>query len=126
MPLLPKLVVLSSPDCLNYPCKDACCGSGCDVWPHERAALLQAGLATEADFVDPYANEGGDGLFRTALGPRGCIFLKLMGEDRGCRLHGTGLKPDVCVIAWASPASADAMFEAGYLPCRAEWTFGEG
>lgn len=105
---------------MTYACKDDCCGSGCDVWPHERAALLAAGLAVDSDFVDPYSVDGSDGLVRTALGPRGCVFLK---ADRGCRLHGSGLKPDVCVTAWASPASADAMQAEGLLPCRAEWRF---
>lgn len=108
---------------MSYPCKDDCCGSGCDVWPHERAALLSAGLASEADFIDMYNVHGADGLYRTAVSERGCVFLRL---DRGCRLHDTGMKPDVCVTAWQTAESADAMNGAGLLPCRAEWRYGEG
>lgn len=117
-----KLAVVSQPDCMTYPCKDDCCGSGCDVWPHERAALLAAKLATELDFTDPYSIHGHDGLFRTAIGPRGCVFLQ---PDRGCRLHETGLMPDICAAAWSSPASADAMQAEGLLPCRSEWRYQE-
>ena len=115
----PKLQVLQ-PDCLSYPCHEECCSAGCDVWPHERAALLEGGWARPADFSGPTEDEDGDILFRTTLGPRGCAFLD---ETRGCRLHDTGLKPEVCQVVPRDAAEADDMADDDMLPCRASWQF---
>jgi len=112
-----KLQVLT-PDCETFPCQEQCCSAGCDVWPHERTALLQSGIARPSDFDDGYEDEEGDWLYRTALGARGCIFLE---DRRGCRLHGTGLKPAVCVAVPRSVPEADEMAADGMLPCRGEW-----
>jgi hypothetical protein len=113
-----KLQILM-PDCETYPCQEQCCSAGCDVWPHERDALLKRGIAQPTDFdEEAYQDDEGDWLFRTSLGPRGCIFL---GERRGCRLHGTGLKPEVCIAVPRSVPEADEMASEGMLPCRAEW-----
>lgn len=117
MSQLAKLQILM-PDCASYPCQEECCSAGCDVWPHERTALLHGGLAVETDFEDPYEDEDGDWLYRTALGPRGCVFL---GEHRGCRLHFTGLKPAVCVAVPRNVPEADEMAADGMLPCRSDW-----
>jgi hypothetical protein len=118
--LLSRKLLLVQPDCTTFPCREECCGAGCDVWPHERAALLDSGLAREQDFTGPYDDDEGDRLFRTALGPRGCTFL---GEPRGCRLHHTGLKPSVCVLVPRDRAEADEMAEDRMLPCRAAWDY---
>jgi len=112
-----KLQILM-PDCATFPCQEQCCSEGCDVWPHERTALLEAGLAQPSDFDDAYEDDEGDLLYRTALGARGCIFL---GQHRGCRLHSSGLKPAVCVAVPRSAPEADEMAADGMLPCRAEW-----
>ena len=113
----PKLQVVQ-PDCLTYPCHEECCSVGCDVWPHEREALLAARLAAPADFTGPDCDEDGDLLYRTALGPRGCSFLD---DARGCRLHDTGLKPEVCRLVPRDADEADEMVADGMLPCRAAW-----
>jgi len=115
------LVVLQAPDCLTYPCRQDCCSVGCDVWPRERAALLQQGLAEVGDFLDAYVDEEGDELYRTAVGARGCVFLR---EDRGCRLHDTGFKPEVCVLAPRHPEEAEEMKEEELLPCHDAWRYG--
>ena len=112
-----KLQILM-PDCETFPCREQCCSEGCDVWPHEREALLQHGIAQVSDFDEGYEDDEGDWLFRTALGPRGCVFLS---EQRGCRLHTTGLKPAVCIAVPRSIPEADEMAAEGMLPCRAEW-----
>jgi hypothetical protein len=118
VPLLPPV---SQPDCLVFPCRQECCSEGCDVWPRERAALLVAGLATADDFSEEYEDEEGDTLFRTALGAAGgCVFLL---PTRGCRLHSTGLKPEVCVLAPRSEAEADEMQGESMLPCRESWVY---
>jgi len=106
------------PDCVTFPCRDDCCSAGCDVWPAERDALLASGMATVADFDEGYEDDEGDWLFRTALGPRGCVFLQ---EARGCRLHFSGLKPAVCSIVPRHAEEADEMSHDGMLPCRSEW-----
>ena len=116
-----SLPVLAAPDCLTYPCQQDCCSVGCDVWPRERTALLARGLGSEADFVGPYTDDEGDELFRTAVGVRGCVFLR---DDRGCRLHDTGLKPSVCILAPRDPDEVDEMEEEGLLPCREAWRYG--
>ena len=111
---------LLQPDCLVYPCHEECCSAGCDVWPREREALLRAALAVDADFSAPYTDDAGDLLYRTALRGRGCVFLD---RARGCRLHSTGLKPEVCVLAPRDPAEADEMADESMLPCRAAWSY---
>lgn len=117
MALATKLAV--APDCMTYPCQQECCSVGCDVWPHERSALLHHQLAAEADFHGPYQDEEGDWLYRTTLGERsGCIFLA---ETRGCRLHATGLKPSVCIVVPRSTKEADELAREGMLPCRDSW-----
>ena len=108
------------PDCVSYPCREECCQAGCDVWPHERAALIEQGLAGETDFTGPYQDDEGDWLFRSGLGTRGCTFLD---QQRGCRLHFTGLKPEVCVVVPRSADEADEMATDGMLPCRSAWGF---
>lgn len=113
-------LTLAPPDCMTYPCVEECCSAGCDVWPHERAALLHHGLAAETDFEGPYVDDEGDSLYRTALGHRGCTFLQ---DQRGCRLHTTGLKPEVCVVVPRSEREADEMAGESMLPCRAAWKF---
>lgn len=120
---LPVLVPVSQPDCLSFPCHQECCSEGCDVWPREREALLAAGVATAGDFSEAYEDEEGDVLFRTALGRgglSGCIFLL---PTRGCRLHSTGLKPEVCSLVPRNHAEADEMQSDGMLPCRQSWGF---
>ena len=109
------------PDCMVYPCHQECCSEGCDVWPRERAALLTAGLAAPSDFSEPYVDDAGDTLYRTSLSAAGgCVFLL---ESRGCRLHSTGLKPEVCILAPRSEAEADEMQGEGMLPCRQSWHY---
>ena len=106
------------PDCSTFPCREECCSEGCDVWPSERLALLQSGLAQATDFSEAYEDDEGDWLHRTSLGPRGCTFLNL---ERGCRLHTTGLKPAVCVAVPRNANEADEMEAEGMLPCRSAW-----
>jgi hypothetical protein len=115
-----KLAVVQ-PDCMSYPCQEDCCSAGCDVWPREREALLARGLAQDTDFSAPYRDDEGDLLFRTALGARGCVFL--LAADRGCRLHDTGFKPEVCIVMPRDAAEAAEMADEGMLPCRASWRF---
>jgi hypothetical protein len=112
-----KLSIVA-PDCVTYPCHEECGGAGCDVWPHERAKLIESGLAHAADFDEAYQDEEGDWLHRTALGSRGCVFLR---ETRGCRLHETGLKPEVCAAVPRNAPEADEMAADGMLPCRSAW-----
>lgn len=90
------------------------------MWPREREALLAKGLGQESDFGALYVDEEGDELFRTAVGPRGCVFLR---EGRGCRLHDTGLKPQVCVVAPRDPEEADEMRDEDMLPCHHAWQY---
>lgn len=84
--------------------------------------MLRDGIAREADFTGPETDEWGDVLFRTALGPRGCVFLR---DDRGCRLHGGPYKPSVCVEVPRDVEELDEMEHDGMLPCRASWSFRE-
>jgi hypothetical protein len=102
------------PDCSKFSCDDACCRFGVDVWPEEAENLIAAGVATAADFTGPEADDAGDVLFRTALGPRGCVFLK---DGRGCRLHGTPLKPITCVKMPSSDEDIEYMLADGIMPC---------
>jgi Fe-S-cluster containining protein len=107
-----------APDCRTYPCHEECCSAGVDVFPPERERMLRDGIATEADFTGPETDEEGDVLFRTALGPRGCVFLR---EDRGCRLHAIGYKPEVCVEVPRDDEEVAEMAELGMLPCHRAW-----
>ena len=101
-------------DCLGFPCNDACCTFGADIRPEERERLIQEGLATHVDFTGPRKDANGRLLYRTRLGPRGCIFLL---PSRGCRLHKSGNKPATCQSFPHDQAEAEAMFREGALPC---------
>jgi hypothetical protein len=92
-----------------------------DVFADERQRMIGDGIATAADFTGPDPEEDEE-LYRTALGPRGCIFL---GPTRGCRLHAIGYKPRVCAEV---PRDAEEVEElVGYemLPCHQEWSWGK-
>lgn len=115
-----KLEVIGSPDCATFPCGDACCSAGVDVWPAERERLLSLGLATPDQFTGPETDDEGDVLFRTALGPRGCVFLV---EPRGCRLHTTGAKPSVCTEVPRDGDEVEEMAAEAMMPCAASWRF---
>jgi hypothetical protein len=115
-----SLPLIEQPDCRTFPCKEECCSAGVDVWPEERQRMIDGGFATAVDFTGPELDED-DLLYRTALGPRGCVFLD---ANRGCRLHAIGQKPSVCV---AVPRDADEvreMFEDDMMPCHREWKWG--
>jgi Fe-S-cluster containining protein len=112
---------LHQPDCTTYPCKEECCSAGVDVFADERQRMIDDGIASAADFTGPDPEEDEE-LYRTALGPRGCIFL---GPTRGCRLHPIGYKPRVCAEV---PRDAEEVEElVGYemLPCHQEWAWGK-
>jgi hypothetical protein len=113
-------LALAAPDCMTFPCRQECCSAGCDVWPHERTALLAGKLASEQDFEGPYQDDEGDWLFRTTVAGPGCVFLN---DTRGCRLHATGLKPEVCSLVPRSVAEADEMAADDMLSCRSSWLF---
>jgi Fe-S-cluster containining protein len=102
-------------DCLNYPCKDKCCSYGVDVKPEERDRLLREGYATAGQFTGPTLEDDGELWYRTAVGPRGCVFLKA--EDRGCSLHQYDVKPLICNVFPRDEEEAREMFEDGNLPC---------
>jgi hypothetical protein len=114
--------VLAAPDCMTFPCAQDCCSHGADVWPAEREALIAAGHAGAGQFTGPELDDDGDLLYRTAVGPRGCVFL--VAEGRGCGLHVTGLKPEVCRVVPRDPDEADELHGDGQLPCRSSWRFG--
>jgi Fe-S-cluster containining protein len=103
------------PPCLSFRCTDQCCTYGADVEIEEYRLLIEHGLATPGEFTGPEEDEG-FWLYRTALGPRGCIFLL---PERGCRLHNTGFKPSVCRVFPRDAAEAKEAYEDGYLPCVA-------
>ena len=105
---------LNLPNCMTFPCADSCCQFGADVWPRERDALVRDGHATADNFDGPAPDEEGDLLYRTRLGPRGCVFLN---ADRGCRLHMLGVKPEVCRIAPRDHVEAKRMYLLGAMPC---------
>jgi Fe-S-cluster containining protein len=86
---------------------------GADVEVDEYDRLIKHELATPADFTGPEI-EDGIFLYRTAQGPRGCIFLL---PERGCRLHGTDFKPRVCRIFPRDEMEMDEAYQDGYLPC---------
>jgi hypothetical protein len=102
--------------CLTFACADDCCTYGADVEIREQRLLIENNLAVPEEFTGP-EEDGGVMLYRTALGPRGCIFLL---PDRGCRLHNTPFKPSVCLVFPRDTEEAKEAFEDGYLPCVAE------
>jgi Fe-S-cluster containining protein len=104
------------PPCLTFHCADECCRYGADVEIEEYRRLIDRGLATADEFTGPEEDEG-FWMYRTALGPRGCVFLL---PGRGCRLHDTGFKPGVCMVFPRDAAEAKEAYEDGYLPCVAE------
>jgi Fe-S-cluster containining protein len=112
---------LRQPDCTSYPCKEECCSAGVDVYAEERTRMIEAGVATAADFTGPEMDEG-DEMYRTALGPRGCVFLL---PTRGCRLHGIGYKPSVCSQVPRDMEEVEELFGYEMLPCHGEWQWGE-
>ena len=114
--------VLTAPDCMTFPCAQDCCSHGADVWPAEREALIDAGHARAEQFTGPEPDEDGDWLYRTAVGPLGCVFLAEAG--RGCGLHFTGLKPEVCRVVPRDHDEAEELRDDGQLPCFTSWRFG--
>ncbi len=102
-------------DCLNYPCTDKCCSYGVDVHPDERARLIREGYATAEQFTGPDMDEDDELWYRTAVGPRGCVFLKE--NERGCSLHQYDVKPLVCNVFPRDEEEAREMYEDGNLPC---------
>jgi Fe-S-cluster containining protein len=117
---LTSLPLLQHPDCTSFPCKEECCSAGVDVFDNERKRILDDGIATAADFTGPEMDEG-DVMYRTALGPRGCIFLR---PDRGCRLHDIGYKPSVCSEVPRDPEEVGELVSYEMLPCHGEWKWG--
>jgi len=99
--------------CLTFACADDCCTYGADVEIEEHQKLIEHHLAVPEEFTGP-EEDGGVMLYRTALGPRGCIFLL---PERGCRLHNTPFKPSVCLVFPRDTEEALEAFEDGYLPC---------
>jgi hypothetical protein len=102
--------------CLTFACADECCMYGADVEIEEYQKLIENNLAAPGEFTGPEEDEGVM-LYRTALGPRGCIFLL---PERGCRLHNTQYKPRVCLVFPRDTAEAKEAYEDGYLPCVEE------
>jgi Fe-S-cluster containining protein len=107
---------------MTFPCAQECCSAGVDVWPEERDRMIQDGVARETDFTGPEADEWGDVLYRTAVGARGCVFLR---ESRGCSLHGGPYKPSVCIEVPRDEDELDEMEQDAMLPCRSSWSFRE-
>jgi|WetSurMetagenome_2_1015567.scaffolds.fasta_scaffold267888_2 Fe-S-cluster containining protein len=101
-------------DCLEFDCNDLCCSYGADVYIEEYNLLLEKGLATQNEFTGPEKDDDGTLLYRTALGTRGCIFLK---STRGCRLHESGIKPYVCNVFPRDHEEALEAYREGYLFC---------
>ena len=116
-----SLKLLGQPDCRTFPCREECCSAGVDVWPEERQRILDDGIATAAHFTGPETDDEGDVLYRTALGPRGCVFL---GDERGCRLHAIGYKPSVCGAVPRDAEEVEEMREEDMMPCHREWKWG--
>jgi hypothetical protein len=110
------------PDCRTFPCKEECCSAGVDVWPEERQRIIDAGHGRAEDFTGPEVDDEDDLLYRTALGPRGCVFLE---PTRGCRLHTIGFKPEVCGEVPRDPEEVGELRDYGMLPCHAEWKWKE-
>ena len=115
-----SLRLVEQPDCRTFPCKEECCSAGVDVYPEERQRMIDAAVATAADFTGPEIDEG-ELLYRTALGVRGCVFLQ---PTRGCRLHAIGYKPRVCVAVPRDPEEVADMLEDDMFPCHSHWKWG--
>ena len=105
------------PPCMTFNCSDDCCRYGVDVEIEEYHNLISNRLAVPKDFTGPEKDENGYLLYRTKLGPRGCIFLR---PDRGCSLHNSGCKPAVCKVFPRDYEEAKEAYKDGYLPCVAE------
>ena len=101
-------------DCVSFPCEDSCCQHGVDVFAHERDLLISVGKAIASDFSEPNTDETGTIMYRTQIGPRGCVFLM---NERGCRLHISGHKPLVCHVWPRTFQEAMCAASEGYLPC---------
>jgi hypothetical protein len=101
--------------CMEFECSDNCCTYGADVEVDEYNILISTALAKPSEFTGPEECDGAL-LYRTVLGPRGCIFLR---PERGCRLHSTPYKPLICKIFPRDEAEAQEAYEDGYLPCVA-------
>ncbi|MEE9914109.1 MAG: YkgJ family cysteine cluster protein [Deltaproteobacteria bacterium] len=101
-------------DCFSFPCQDSCCQYGADVFAHERDHLILVGKATAADFLTPETDKTGITTYRTQTGPRGCVFLL---EERGCSLHVSGHKPQVCREWPRTFREAKSAANNDYLPC---------
>jgi Fe-S-cluster containining protein len=114
-----SLPVLAAPDCRTFPCREECCSAGVDVWVDERQRMLDDGIASSDDFTGP-EDDDGDVLYRTALGPRGCVFLQ---PERGCRLHAIGYKPRVCGEVPRDAEEVEELVGYAMLPCHAAWSF---
>jgi hypothetical protein len=99
--------------CLEFKCSDKCCTYGADVEVDEYNLLISMDLAKPSDFTGPEECDG-ELLYRTVLGPRGCIFLR---PKRGCRLHDTPYKPLICKIFPRDEREAQEAHQDGYLPC---------
>jgi hypothetical protein len=112
-----SLPLITQPDCTTFPCREECCSAGVDVWPSERQRMIDDGIATEKDFTGPELDED-DLLYRTAIGPRGCIFLA---PSRGCRLHAIGYKPEVCGLVPRDEEEVGELVSHGMLPCHHAW-----
>lgn len=101
-------------DCCSFPCGDSCCQHGVDVFAHERDLLISTGKASAADFLRPKTDKSGTIVYRTRIGPRGCVFLL---DERGCRLHISGHKPLVCREWPRTFQEAKRAAGKDYLPC---------
>ena len=112
-------IILEQPDCQTYPCKEECCSAGVDVSPEERQRIIDDGHGRAEDFTGPERDEEDDLLYRTALGPRGCIFLA---ADARVPLALHRLQARVCaeVPRDAEEVDRDAS-SYGMLPCHAHW-----
>ncbi|HEX9295650.1 MAG TPA: YkgJ family cysteine cluster protein [Polyangiaceae bacterium] len=115
-----SLRVLQHPDCTTFACKEECCSAGVDVWPEERQRMIDDGVAKADDFTGPELDEE-EWLYRTAIGPRGCVFLQ---PERGCRLHTIGYKPSVCVQVPRDAEEVAELLDYGMLPCHDHWKWG--
>lgn len=101
-------------DCFSFPCKDSCCQYGVDVFADERDRLIRDGKATAGDFLGPKIDKTGTTMYRTRTRPRGCVFLL---DERGCRLHSSGYKSQVCREWPRNYREAKRAAGKDYLPC---------
>ena len=101
-------------NCLQFDCTDDCCKYGVNVLPQEHTGLISENLASPQDFTGPQVDDEGHLVYRTRLGPRGCVFFL---RKRGCRLHYTGHKPAMCHGFPRTLDEALIAYESGDLPC---------